>query len=112
MFNKENKPPVNQHHFYDEADNENDDLMGWYIDKEDIYEWDFNEIQVYVGSSDLKNAKKERVKEAFVMETIRKDAEDWHPSLHTGYDIGLVIMEDELNDKKIKNFIPICLPQR
>ena len=100
---------MNQHEFYDDG---NDDLLGWYLDKEDIYAWDFNEIQVYVGSSDLKDAKKERVDEAIVMETFRKDAEDWHPSLLSGYDIGLVIMEDELNEKKIKNFMPICLPQR
>ena len=55
---------------------------------------------------------KEKAEKAFVMETIRKEANDRHPSLLSGYDIGLVIMEDELNEKKIKNFMPICLPQR
>ena len=109
MFNEENIPPVNQHEFYYDG---NDDLLGLYLDGEDVDEWNFNEILVYVGSSDLKNAKKEKAEMAFVMETIRKEANDRHPSLLSGYDIGLVIMEDELNEKKIKNFMPICLPQR
>ena len=100
---------MNQLEFYGDG---NDDLLGLYLDGEDVHEWDFNEILVYVGSSDLKNAKKEKAEKAFVMETIRNEANDRHPSLLSGYDIGLVIMEDELNEKKIQNFMPICLPQR
>ena len=114
--------PANQQILYeDETDDEPEkDLYRKYIEKTDIYVDDFNEILVYVGAKDLKNANKADAERAYVIDTLIKEdneneeeEEDQHPSLTSkGYDIGIIIMKDDFDDKKIPNFNPICLPQK
>ena len=71
----------------------------------------FNDIVVYVQSfsSNIHRAKKMKVEKAFVMEALQSDGIPYIGALSSGYDIGLVIVEEGLN-KKIRNYRPIGLP--
>ena len=71
----------------------------------------FNDIVVYVQSfsSNIHRAKKMTVEKAFVMEALQSDGIPYIGALSSGYDIGLVIVEEELN-KKIRYYRPISLP--
>ena len=100
--------------YHDPNDDEPElDIYGRYKNDEEIFIDDFNDIFVYVGSADSKTAKKVDASKAYIISTLRKDPADQHPSLtKDGYDIGIIIVKEEFNDKKIPNFSPICLPAR
>ena len=116
--------PTNQQIPYnDESDDDTEkDLYEKYAEGTNIYINDFNEILVYVGSSDLKNAKKADADRAYVIDTLEyedddsssdDEEDDRYPTLTSeSYDIGMIIMKDAFDDKKIPNFSPICLPKK
>ena len=118
--------PANQQILYsDESDDDTEkDLYEKYAEGTNIYINDFNEILVYAGSSDLKNAKKADADRAYVIDTLEieddessssddEEENDQYPSLTSeSYDIGMIIMKEDFDDKKIPNFSPICLPKK
>ena len=98
--------PINQNIKYDHSqgrynqDDTNDNIASRFKAHDQVCYLHFNEIHVYAGSADLKNAESlNAVEKAFVMEvtlepTARKPE---RTILGDGFDIGLVIMKDAFN---------------
>ena len=113
-FNEAQGAPTNQHEPFYEFDDDNDeelDIYEVYIGEGDVFTNNFNEIRVYVGSNDMKNAERALIEEAFVMETLKNEATDEHPSLLLGFDIGLITMAEGL-ETKVPEFTPLHLPTK